>query len=259
NGCRLVENPLRRVDCAGGFSYDIDFDDLEAKASQPDNRMLILCNPHNPTGRVWTHDELSRIASICRRHDVIVVSDEIHCELTMPGYAYTPYATVDSSAIVCCSPSKAFNIAGLQIANIVVPDEATYMRVDKAININEVCDVNPFGVAALMAAYNHGGEWLDSLKRYLYDNWCCLRDFFGLRFPELSLCQLQSTYLAWIDISSLGIGADELEHRLLETAHVWVNSGVMYGRDGFIRINFACPRQRLIDGLERIARALSTM
>lgn len=256
NGCRIVESPLSQTDCRGGFTYRIDFDDLEAKAALPDTTMLILCNPHNPTGRVWTRDELIRVYEICRRHGVLVVSDEIHCELTMPGYEYTPYATVDPSAVICCSPSKAFNIAGLQIANIIVPDENIYTLVDKAININEVCDVNPFGVTALMAAYDSGGEWLDALKDYLYGNWMYLREFFALRLPGLPVCQLQATYLAWIDIRPLGIGSDDLERKLIGKARVWVNPGAMYGDDGFIRINFACPRQRLADALDRIAEAL---
>lgn len=256
NGCTVVENPLRRVECEGGFSYEMDFDDLEAKAARPENTLLILCNPHNPTGRVWTRAELSRVAGICHRHGVTVVSDEIHCELTMPGYDYVPYATVDSGAVVCCSPSKAFNIAGLQIANIVAPDEAVRARVDRAININEVCDVNPFGVVALMAAYDSGEDWLEALKAYLHGNWECLSRFFAENLPHLPVCRLQSTYLAWIDVSSLGMPSDRLEEKLLSQAHVWVNSGVMYGQEGYIRINFACPRRQLLEALQRMAPLL---
>ncbi len=256
NGCRIVENRLRRVDNEVGFSYEFDRDDLEAKAADPMNKLMILCNPHNPSGRVWTRQELERISDIASRHGVTVISDEIHCELTMPGFTYTPYATVDSSAVICCSPSKAFNIAGLQIANIIAPTSDIQARIDRAINDNEVCDVNPFGVEALIAAYNNGKEWLEALREYLAENFSALKEFFSTRLPELKVCDLQATYLAWIDITPLGVGSTELEERLLRDAKVWINAGEMYHQDGYIRINMACPRQRLITGLERLANAI---
>ncbi len=153
NGCRVVENPFIREDISDTkFTYHINFEELEHLAADPSNTMLILCNPHNPVGRVWTREELERIHEICVSNGVEVVSDEIHCELTMPGFRYTPYGTVDHDAVVCVSPSKAFNIAGLQIANIISPDSSKRALIDRAININEVCDVNPFGVEALIAA-----------------------------------------------------------------------------------------------------------
>jgi cystathionine beta-lyase len=256
NGCHIVENRLRRVDNEVGFSYEFDWDDLEAKAADPMNKLMILCNPHNPSGRVWTRQELERISDIASRHGVTVISDEIHCELSMPGFTYTPYATVDSSAVICCSPSKAFNIAGLQIANIIAPSSDIQARIDRAINDNEVCDVNPFGVEALIAAYNDGKEWLEALKEYLAENFSALKEFFSTRLPELKVCDLQATYLAWIDITPLGVGSTELEERLLRDAKVWINAGDMYHQDGYIRINMACPRQRLITGLERLANAI---
>jgi cystathionine beta-lyase len=256
NGCRLMENKLTRVDTDGGFTYAIDFDDLEAKAADPRTPLMILCNPHNPTGRVWTRAELERVAEICRRHGVTVVSDEIHCELTMPGIDYVPYATVDSDAVVCCSPSKAFNIAGLQIANIIVEDSAKRYHINRAVNDNEVCDVNPMGVAALIAAYNEGGEWLDQLREYLHENYRTLRKFFNDNFPNLPVADLSATYLAWIDITALGMTSGEVENMLLERGKVWVNGGAMYGDDRYIRINMACPRTVLLEGLRRIFMAL---
>lgn len=259
NGCRIVENPLRRNDTAYGFTYAIDFHDLEKKAADPSNTLLLLCNPHNPTGRVWTRKELERIADICLRNGVTVVSDEIHCELTMPGFTYIPYATVDRHAVVCCSPSKAFNTAGLQIANIVTPDMVTRELIDRAININEVCDVNPFGVVALQAAYNEGGPWLDALKEYLYDNYRALCDFFEQELPQLPVCRIEATYLAWIDITSLGMASDTFEEFAMERAKVWVNAGTMYGLEGYIRINMACPRERLLEGLRRLKAAVDSL
>ncbi len=251
NGCRIVDNPLLRADTLSGFTYGFDYGDLENKAADPSNTLMLLCNPHNPSGRIWSREELMRVADICHRHGVRVVSDEIHCELTAPGLSYTPYAVVDADAVVCCSPSKAFNIAGLQIANIVCPSISVRDAVDKAININEVCDVNPFGVTALVAAYTRGAEWLDALRAYLYGNYETLRLFFASRMPRLRVADLEATYLAWIDITPLGISSAYLEELMLERGNVWVNAGSMYGQDGYVRINMACPRARLMEGLER--------
>ncbi len=164
NGCEIVESPLQR----SANTYVINFDDLEQKLSDPAVKLFVLCNPHNPAGRVWTPDELRRMNDLCLRHDVRVVSDEIHCELTMPGYTYTPFASVSdeclNNSVTLNSPSKSFNTAGLQIANIISNDATIRQRINRAININEVCDVNPFGVIALQSAYNEGEAWLDALK-----------------------------------------------------------------------------------------------
>lgn len=259
NRCTIVENPLIRVDSGDSFTYRIDLDSLEEACANPANKVMILCNPHNPTGRIWTRGELEEIAGICHRHGVTVISDEIHCELTLPGREYTPYATVDPDAVICCSPSKAFNIAGLQIANIVAPSEPVRAVIDRAINDNEVCDVNPFGVTALIAAYNHGAPWLDALRDYISGNYAMLLDFFATELPSLKVCSLESTYLAWVDITALGISSEKLEEHALETERVWVNAGSMYGSEGYIRINMACPRSRLLEGLRRLKRAVANI
>lgn len=254
NGCRIEDAPLRRVDGNDGlFTYIMDFDALERAASKEDVNLMLLCNPHNPAGRAWTGEELRKVADICGRHNVRVVSDEIHCELTMPGYRYVAYGTIDSSAVVCVSPSKAFNTAGLQIANIVCPDEIIRQKVNKAININEVCDVNPFGPVALIASYSDKGkEWLDSLRDYLEDNYRMLTEMFRKELPQCPVTKLEATYLPWIDISILNINSTEIEEEMMKDAKVWVNSGDMYGQDGYIRINIACPRKRLEEGLSRV-------
>ena len=153
-GCHIIDSPLLRVDTPQGFTYRMDFEDLERCVSRPEVKAMLLCNPHNPAGRCWSENELRHVAHICARHGVVVVSDEIHCELTMPGHVFTPFTTVAEGChfVVCNSPSKAFNTAGLQIANIICPDPGMRRDIDKAININEVCDINPFGVEALKAA-----------------------------------------------------------------------------------------------------------
>ncbi len=254
-----IDNPLKRIETASGFTYEIDFEDLEAVASRPETRLLLLCNPQNPTGRVWTRAELEQVRDICRRNGVRVLSDEIHCELIHKGYEYIPYATIDPEAVVCCSPSKAFNTAGLQTANIVCPDTETRDLIDRAINDNEVCDINPFGVVALEAAYNDGGEWLDALNNYLEDNYRYLRETLGSAFPQLRICDSQATYLAWIDIRPLGISSDNLGKLLRESGKVHINSGTMYAGDGYMRINYACPRLRLTEALRRMTGILKTL
>lgn len=262
NGCEPVASPLRRRELPempgerNGFTYEIDFEELERLAARESNTLLLLCNPHNPTGRVWTREELERTRDICRRHGVTVISDEIHCELIHPGYEYTPYLTVDPEAIACCSPSKAFNIAGLQIANIVAPVEGQRNAIDKAININEVCDVNPFGVIALQQAYNNGEDWLGQLNAYLFANYQFLRKKLNEGLPMLRVCASESTYLAWVDIRALGLTADEVEERGKRYG-VWVNAGTLYGGQGYVRINYACPRERLAQGLDRLIQALA--
>lgn len=261
NACRIVDNPLLRIDFSdGSFAYEIDFDGLERLASEPDNVMLLLCNPHNPAGRLWSRDELMRMADICRRHGLILVSDEIHCDLTLPGSTFTSVCSLPDDvrchAVVCTSPSKAFNTAGLQIANIFCGNEDLRALIDRAINDNEVCDVNPFGVAGLIAAYTEGESWLEELTAYIKENYEACRSFMSERLPELPLCRMEASYLVWIDTTALGMDSDAVEELLLQQAGVWINSGIMYGADGYIRINIACPRRRMMEGLERIAAVL---
>lgn len=256
NGCEIVSNDLI---CKDRY-YTIDFTDLEHKASDEAVKVMLLCNPHNPTGRVWSKEELQHISDICLRHNVFVISDEIHCELTFPEYEYTPYTSLSvetqQHAAVCTSPSKAFNIAGLQIANIIVADDDIRRKIDKAININEVCDVNPFGVIALIAAYSKGSEWLDALRSYLYDNYQFLCAFFKRELPQIRVTRMEGTYLAWIDCSALGKPAHKIVASLLQEQKVWLNEGEMYGDavGQFIRINMACPQTILQEALYRIKR-----
>lgn len=260
NGCTTVENRLRRIDRPdGSFTYEIDFDDLETKATDPSNRLLLLCNPHNPAGRVWSRDDLAHIADICRRNGVVIVSDEIHCELTMPGFDFVSMATVTDDAIICSSPSKAFNTAGLQIANIIANDPAKRALIDKAVNINEVCDVNPFGVTGLIAAYNGGEPWLNALVAYLHDNYLLTRDFFARELPELPLARLEATYLVWIDIRACHCDGDTIEELLADHDGILVNSGAMYGDRNYIRLNIATRRAMLSEGLHRLAHGLRAL
>ncbi|WP_278901939.1 MalY/PatB family protein [Leyella stercorea] len=261
NGCETVSNSL--IYNKEELRYEIDFDDLERKLAHERARLMLLCNPHNPGGRVWTRDELTRVAELCHKYGVRVVSDEIHCELTLYGNEYVPFGSLPDElshgSITCCSPSKAFNTAGLQIANIVCRDAEVRNRIDRAININEVCDVNPFGVIALQAAYSDEGyEWLTQLRAYISSNYDLLRERFARELPKCKVMRMEGTYLAWIDCSELHISSDEIEEMLMHENKVWVNAGSMYGTEGaaFIRINMACTSELLNEGITRIVNGL---
>lgn len=256
NGCELVENRLR----FDGNTYHIDFDDLESKAADPQVKLMILCSPHNPAGRVWTREELTRIGEICLRNDVFVLSDEIHCDLVFPGHKHIPFASLAEEfaqhSATCMSPSKSFNLAGLQIANIFAANSAIRRRIDRAININEVCDVNPFGVVGLTAAYNEAEEWLEQLLQYIRENYLKLKEFCSNNLPEFPVADLEGTYLAWMDCTALHMMSDQLEEALKTETGLWINSGRMYGEagEGFMRWNLACPSVRMMDGLQRFER-----
>ena len=251
NGCEVLESPLKAAD----DNFEVDFIDFESKCADEKTTLFLLCNPHNPTGRVWTREELQRMYDICHRHGVKVVSDEIHCELIMPGYRFVPFGTVTDDCVVMNSPSKSFNTAGLQIANIICSHPTWRRRIDRAININEVCDVNPFGIVALQAAYNESEDWIDELNQYLWGNYQSIRDFIEENIPQWKVCRLEGTYLPWVDVSAMGITSQQLCNRLFAEAKVWINPGTMYGREtgeGYVRLNIACPRSRLMDALQRI-------
>lgn len=269
NGCEVLTSPLQ-VGSEG--KYEINWTDFETKCADPKTVAYILCNPHNPGGRVWKPEELQRIGEICRRHHVWVVSDEIHNELVMPGYTYTPFASVCAEnqmcSVTCISPSKSFNIAGLQIANIVCEDGELRRRIDRAININEVCDVNPFGIVATIAAYSEEGElWLQELQQYLSGNYQALLHHAAFAPGAASLSTtpapvvmpLEGTYLVWVNVESLcqrfHCDVEQLTARLLHEAKVYFNPGTMYGDEGrdFLRINIACPRAVLTEALDRFS------
>lgn len=259
NGCEVLESALKDECLISHF--EVDWQDFEAKCADEKTTVFLLCNPHNPTGRVWTKEELERMNDICLKYGVKVVSDEIHCELVMLGHRFQPFAAVSEAcrqnSVILNSPSKSFNIAGLQTANIICAQPEWRRRLDRAININEVCDLNPFGPVALIAAYNESEEWIDALNAYLWDNYRALCDFVAKHLPQWRVCPLEGTYLVWVDVTTTGLTAQQYADRLMDKARVWVNPGTMYGPqsgEGYIRLNIACPQSRLMEALERIAR-----
>lgn len=256
--CNVLDVPLLTVQTPDGPRYEIDFDGLEAAA--PKARVMLICSPHNPAGRVWTREELRRVGDICLRHGVIPVVDEIHCEFTMPGVEFVPFASVcpefEDKCVTLYAASKAFNIAGLQMANFIVKDPGLRALVDKAVNVNEICDVNPFGVIASQAAWTQDGwDWLQQLNAHLWGHYLRLREAVSA-FPSLHLYVLEGTYLAWLDVRALGMGSDQIEKSLTEVEKVRLNAGDMYGTPGFLRINLACPDELFNEGLRRIVAGL---
>ena len=259
SGCTAAECELTY----SGNRYTVDFDALERRAADPAVKLMLLCNPHNPAGRVWTPEELRRIGDICLRRDILVVADEIHCELVMPGFRHTPFASLSEEfarrSVTCASPSKAFNLAGVQVANIFAADTGLRERIARSLEINETGMISPFAIEALTAAYDEGAEWLDALNAYLHENYLFLRDFLARELPQYLVLPLEGTYLAWIDCRAAGMTSEALAERLLADGRLFVNPGSIYGAagEGFIRLNIACPRTLLADGLERLKKALT--
>ncbi len=253
--CRfgLVENNLMIKE----GRFQIDFDDLEAKASDPETTLLLLCNPHNPVGRAWKKDELERIAAICSENGVMVLSDEIHADLVYDGHQHFSFADIardyNLKYMSCCSPCKTFNLAGLPISYMISQDQELLAAVHKTMVIQETSYPNPVAGEALMAAYRNGGKWLHELKDYLYQNYQYLVDFADQYLPEIVITPLEATYLVWLDCRKLNKTSQELSQILLEQEKLWVNPGTMYGQagEGFLRINIGCPRETLEEGLGR--------
>ena len=254
NGRFVVENKLK----FDGYEYQMDFEDLEEKLSDSQTSMMILCNPHNPIGKIWDRDTLEKIGELCDKHHVIVVSDEIHCDLTDPGKDYIPFASVSdkcrNNSVTCIAPTKAFNIAGLQTAAISVPNEVLRHKVWRGINTDEVAEPNVFAIDAAIAAFTQGGEWLDSLRDYIYENKQCVIKFVKEEIPQIQVTPSEATYLLWLYCGNMPGNATEAVKSIRESTGLYLSAGNQYSGNGsdFIRMNIACPRSVLQDGLERL-------
>lgn len=259
NKCKTVEVPLTYDD---NYAYTIDFKALEQALSDNNTHTLLFCNPHNPAGRVWTKDELLEVNKLCIKHGVTVISDEIHCEMMMPGYHYTPFASISAEAqnncITCGSPSKSFNIAGLQAAFITCSNPIQKALINQALIDNQVCSINPFGLEAFMAAYNHGESWILQFNEYLAGNFNLMCDMMNKELPLFHITPIEGTYLAWIDVTPTGMTSAQVTQKILDDGKVLVNDGAIYGKagDGFIRINLATPRSLVKEATQRIINAM---
>ncbi len=258
NGCRALQCPLSYAD----GRYEIDWDDLKAKLADPQTALMILCNPHNPTGRIWERDTLARVGELCAVYGVTVISDEVHCDLTDPGFSYTPFAAASETcrdiSVTCIAPTKAFNIAGLQTAAVMVPDPLLHHKVWRALNTDEVAEPNAFAIEATIAAFERGEAWLDALREYIHQNKQAAKRFLEAELPMLRLTESRATYLLWIDCSAVTDDTDALTVAIRERTGLYLSAGAQFGGNGrrFVRMNIACPRSVLMDGLERLKRAI---
>ena len=267
NDRRVIDNTLvyeKRV-TEGKSQYSIDYEDFERKIVQEHIKLFILCNPHNPVGRVWTREELQQLGEICLRHHVIVVSDEIHNDFVYPGFEHTVFANVDPRftefTVTCTAPSKTFNLAGLQISNIFISNETLREAFQKEIDKTGYDEPNALGAVACEAAYRGGQEWLDQLRAYLLENLNFLRAYLQEKLPQIHLVEPEGTYLVWLDCSELGISGKELDQFIVEKAGLWLDGGAMFGPSGadFQRVNIACPRSTLELALDKLKAAVDNL
>ena len=254
NGCRALECPL----IYDGEKYEINWTDFEEKLSDKQTTLFILCNPHNPTGVIWDRETLAKIGALCKKYHVTVISDEIHCDITDPGYDYVPFASVNDeckyNSITCIAPTKTFNLAGLQTSAVYVPDEYLFHKVWRALNTDEVAEPNVFAMTASIAAYEHGEKWLDELREYLYLNKKAVRGFIEKEIPEINIVNSHATYLLWLDCSKICENTDALADDIRAKTGLYLSKGSAFGKGGeaFLRMNTACPKRTLDDGLNRL-------
>jgi len=260
NDARVVRNPLRLID----GRYQMDFDDLDAKAADPTVKMLLLCSPHNPVGRVWTAEELRRLSEICNRHGVLVVADELHADLMLYGNVFQPYAALGGAfadnAIVCTAASKSFSLAGLHMSHIITSNADLREQVAGGLQKAKMFGLNPFSAAAVQAAYTDGEDWLEQALAYIQGNMDYLAEFLGENLPQIPLIKPDATYLAWLDCRALSLNQDQLEDLMLNKAGLFLDEGYIFGEEGagFERINVACPRSILEDALHRLVEAIGS-
>lgn len=265
NGCQVLENPLIYRD----GEYEMDFEDLEKKLADHQTSLMILCNPHNPVGKIWDKETLAKVGELCDKYHVTVISDEIHCDLTDPGLSYVPFASVSETckkiSVTCIAPTKTFNLAGLQTAAAMVADPFLRHKIYRALNTDEVAEPNAFAIDAAVAAYTYGAPWLDALREYLYGNKQMVKEFLEKELPEIRLVPSQATYLLWLDCKDLldqknaGNGlpketAKELAATIRKETGLYLSAGNGFGGNGgqFLRVNIACPKSTLMDGLVRL-------
>jgi cystathionine beta-lyase len=258
NNRKLINSQLLYKD----GKYSIDFEDFEDKIINNNVKLFLLCSPQNPTGRVWTKEELTKLGNICLRHNVIILADEIHCDFTYPGFTHTAFASInkdfEENSIICTAPSKTFNMAGLQISNIFIANEKLRKGFKHELDASGYSQLNTFGLVACQSAYAKGEPWLNDLKAYLKDNLDYLRTFLKEHLPEIKLVEPEGTYLIWLDCSALGINYKELENIVTNKAKLWLDGGIIFGRQTalFERINIACPRSILEKALTSLEQAV---
>lgn len=263
NGRNVVEFPLDYDRESGGYS--IDFDALGKALADPQTSLMILCDPHNPIGKIWDRETLAKIGELAYDNGVTVISDEIHCDLTDPDIGYVPFAAASEkcrdNCVVCMAPTKAFNIAGLQTACAAVPNTRLRHKVWRALNTDEVAEPNSFAVTAAAAAFTEGGEWLDELRRYIYRNKIQVGEFVRRELPRVRLIPSRATYLLWLDLTDYGMSSKALQKHIRKSTGLYLSDGSIYGKggEGFLRMNIGCPLAYVDDGLNRLKKALDAL
>ncbi|WP_455720918.1 MalY/PatB family protein [Agathobacter sp.] len=258
NGVNVLESPLAYEN----GRYFVDYDRLEKDLSDPQTSLMIFCNPHNPCGIIWTKEEIAKIGALCKKYNVTVISDEIHCDITAPGKSYVPFASVSKEcadiSITCIAPTKCFNMAGLQTAAVMVPNGFLRHKVWRALNTDEVAEPNAFAITAAIAAFDKGGPWLEELRGYLWENRKCVCDFVEKELPQIHIVDADATYLMWLDCSSLTDDSVAFTQMIREKTGLYISDGAEYGGNGryFVRLNTACPRSVLKEGLKRLKTAI---
>ncbi len=254
NNRKVLENEL----IYENGEYKIDFKDLDEKLSKV--KMMILCNPHNPVGKIWSRDDLDRIWDLCRKHDVILISDEIHCDLTDPGVKYNPFKA-DDNVIRCLSPSKSFNIAGFQSSIVHTTNEELLEKIKTQMHIDNSDSCNVFAASAVMAAYNESEEWLENLKEVIYENKQTVKDYLSSELPIIKLVECDATYLLWLDCSALNVSSKVLSGFLRENQGLFLSAGIDFGQcgDKFLRMNIACPSKLLEEGLGKLKAGVTAL
>lgn len=257
NGRNVLESKLVYKDGV----YQIDFEDLEEKLANPQTSMLLFCNPHNPVGKIWDKDTLEKIGELCIKHHVLVLSDEIHCDITRPGKEYIPFASVSDSckynSITCVAPTKTFNLAGIQTSAVIVPNETIRHKVNRGLNTDEVAELNVFAAIAPVAAFNYGAKWLDELREYLWENRNYVEQYVKNEIPDLSVVEADATYLLWLDCRKITENSSKICRFLRKETGLYVSSGRAYRNgNGFLRINLACQKEKVIDGMKRLKRGI---
>lgn len=290
NGRNILTSPLKLVDstessksgnadagaaaaskqCRGnGLHYEMDFEDLESKLSDPQTTLMLLCNPQNPSGQIWDREALKRVGELCAKYNVTVLSDEIHCDITEPGTEYVPFASVSEvcrdNSVTCIAASKAFNLAGLQSAAVMIPNKNLRHKVWRALNTDEVGEPNSFAITSTVAAFEKGGAWLDELREYISENRKIVRDYIREHIPKLRLVEGDATYLLWIDAREVHfdslknekiLNSRNLADFIRKETGLYLSAGEEYGAEGFLRMNVACPRAYVYDGLARLEEGI---
>lgn len=260
NGRNVLESPLKYN--SDTLEYEMDFEDLEKKLKNPQTSLMLLCNPQNPAGKIWSREILEKVGQLCAKYSVVVVSDEIHCDLTDPGKDYIPFASVSeeckNNSITCIAPTKTFNIAGLQTAAVVVPNPVLHHKVWRGLNTDEVAEPNAFAMQAAIAAFGQGEPWLEELRQYIYENKLLVKEFLETELCQVKLTPSDATYLLWLNISQVCSDAEELTAFIRKETGLFLTEGNEYGECGrpFIRMNIACPREVLREGLMRFKQGI---